>query len=183
MDSMPRLIDSGTRTDNVVIGINWLMATGGPRALTLRAIAREVRISPASLLHHFDNLDRLLGVAAFRTAEDRLDAIRRRQRREGVLAFLPGAADDLVFVRAWLGWLEMWRSYDVIEPAITENRRWERALLAETVDHQLARDELDALRATIDGLTVAICAPERPLALPRAREILASDLSLRLRSR
>jgi len=77
----------------------------------------------------------------------------------------------------------MWRSYDVIEPAITENRRWERALLAETVDHQLARDELDALRATIDGLTVAICAPERPLALPRAREILASDLSLRLRSR
>lgn len=169
---MPRLVDARTLIDNLVIGVNWVLADGGPKALTLRAIARQVNLSPASILHHYGSLDRLLTVAAAQSAHDHLEAIRFRTGGEGVAAFLPYTAEDLVFMRAWLGWLELWRSATNVEGAITAARRQELALLAQAVEHTLARDELDLLMACIDGLRISVCAPDRPLAVPTARDLV-----------
>ncbi|GEP34027.1 hypothetical protein NSZ01_17950 [Nocardioides szechwanensis] len=44
---MPRLLDTESRTNTVVRAINDLLARDGAAGLTMRAIGRESRISPA----------------------------------------------------------------------------------------------------------------------------------------
>jgi len=174
---MPRLVDVRTLLDSLVAGVNWVIADGGPQALTLRAVAREVNLSPATILHHYESLDRLIGIAAYQSADEHVAAIRFRILGEGVAAFLPYTSEDLVLMRAWLAWLELWRSAANVESAITDARRQELALLAEVTSYTLAGDDLHLLMACIDGLRVAVCAPDRPLGLPAARQQLSACTS------
>lgn len=105
---MPRLIVPETRTEAVVDAMIFLLARDGPAGLSVRAIARECRLSAASILHHYCSREHLLTTGAHRTGVARLAAIERRSTREGVAAFLPAPGDDedLITARAWLGWLE-----------------------------------------------------------------------------
>ena len=85
MVHMPRLINARTLLDMVVIGVNAVMEDSGPKGLTLRGIARELRGSPSTLLHHYGNLDELLRLAAWETADDRIrdiEASTRSSRHE-----------------------------------------------------------------------------------------------------
>jgi AcrR family transcriptional regulator len=170
---VPRLIDPEGRTATLVDAINHLLARDGVTGLSLRAIARESRVSTSSMLHHFDSRDRLLRIAARMTGEARLDAIYRRADREGVGAFLPAPGDDdLITARAWLGWCELWRSEDTIGETMSRNRDHERLLLASVLEVRPRTHDLTPIVALIDGLTVAVCAPTRPLAPQRARDVL-----------
>ncbi|HEY0905306.1 MAG TPA: helix-turn-helix domain-containing protein [Marmoricola sp.] len=173
---MPRYIETESRTETVVAAINEVLARDGIGGLSLRAIARESRVSTSSLLHHFGNREHLLRVAASQTGRWRVREIDRRCSRDGALAFLPQDADDVVDARAWLAWLELWRSEDNLATPIGGARRDERALLAEIFDYRLARDELDAAIALIDGLMTALCAPALPMPIARARAMLLAGI-------
>jgi AcrR family transcriptional regulator len=176
---MPRHIDSESRTDTVVGAINHVLATDGIAALTLRRIGRLSGVSPPSILQHYGNREHLIRVAAFRTAKARLRDIERRRDSEGILAFLPVDDDGIVEAREWLAWCELWRAEPSIAGAMSDAHDWERALLASTLDYGPAEgdDLLDRLAALIEGLRAGICRPERPLPLPRAREILRRDVA------
>jgi hypothetical protein len=129
-------------------------------------------VSTSSLLHHYDSREHLLRVAASWTGRARRRAIDLAARRRGALAFLPGDAEEVVEARAWLAWLELWRSDDSLTNVLHDARLDERALLAEILDYRVERDDLDGLLALIDGLLTAMCAPVQPIRLDRAAEIL-----------
>lgn len=177
---MPRLLDTESRTTTVVTAINHLLARDGASGLTMRAIGELSRVSPATLSSHYGSREHMLRVAAWVTGKARLTAISDRMWQDGVLAFLPAAADDVVTARTWLGWCELWRSHDWLGPTVAEIRDEERALLARTLDYRLARDALTETLALIDGLQVAICTPDRPLAREAACGILARHVEVAL---
>lgn len=169
---MPLLIDTMERTADLVRSVNHLLATGGPRALSLRRIAGTIGISPSSLIHHYGSVDHLLRVSAFHTGKARLRDLERRWPGEGLLAHLPASPDDVVDARVWLAWCELWRSEDGLEPTVAEARDAERALLARQLDYALDRDGLDAMVALAEGLTTACCHPVGPMPVPRARTLM-----------
>jgi AcrR family transcriptional regulator len=171
---MPRLIDTQSRTGAVAEAINRVLSRDGASGLSLRTVARESRVSTSSLLHQYGSREHLLRVTAGWTGRARIREIDRRTLVRGVAAFLPVDDDDVLDDRAWLAWLELWRTDNGLLTAVEDVRLDERALLAELFDYRLDRDALDALVALIDGLLVAVCAPIRPLALGRAREILVA---------
>lgn len=170
---MPRLIETRSRTDAVVAAMNELLAREGVYALSVRSIARASGISPSSLMHHYGSRERIVRLAALWTGTARVREIERRAPWDGIAAFLPADLDGVVDARAWLGWLELWRSEDMLAEAIGRPRREERALLASVLDYALSREALDVVSALIDGLLCAICAPVRPLPLPVARGLLS----------
>lgn len=140
-----------------------------------------LRWSGASgLIHHFDNLERLLMIVADLTADAHLHDISRRTWCDGVAAFLPERIEDIVDARIWLGWLEMARSYESVERVVGRARDSELELLAEAVGLEVHDEELPALRATIDGLRQAITLPHRPLPLERAQRILVQFHPIRV---
>ncbi len=173
---MPYIFEASSRTTTVVTAINHVLATEGASGLTMRTIGRVSGVSPASLAHHYGNREHMLRVAASRTGEARLQEIDARRWREGVLAFLPSTSDGIVSARVWLAWCELWRADDSIALTMADNRAAERALLAESTDYQLVRDRLDLLFGVIEGLRAAVCPPDRPLPLPRARQLLDTHL-------
>lgn len=111
---MPRLIDTESRTGTLIAAVNHILATDGVAGLTLRRIAAVSRVSTSSILHHLDSRERLIHVSAARTAQSRRDRFLAAQDRyddeRGLLALLPGCDDEILDARAWLGWLELWRS-------------------------------------------------------------------------
>jgi AcrR family transcriptional regulator len=182
---MPRLIEPEGRTETVVDAIVFLLARDGPAGLTLRAIARESRVSTSSLLHHFGSREHLVRVAATWTGRARLRAMDRRADRDGVGVFLPteGDTEDLITARAWLAWLELWRVEDSLTETIERFRDRELLLLARMLGVRIGSQDLTATVALIDGLNTAVCAPVRPLPPGRALEILQAHVDGHLGAR
>ena len=61
---MPLLIDTESRTGALVAAVNHLLAEGGPRALSLRAVARTSAVSSSSIIHHLGSMEHLMRVSA-----------------------------------------------------------------------------------------------------------------------
>ena len=173
---MPLLIETETRAGVLVAAVNRVLLTHGPTGLTMRRIAQVSGVSTSSILHHLGSREHLLRVAAAKTAEARVRDIKYRALREGALSFLPATGDQVLNARVWLAWQELWRSEEFLAKWIGQGRGEERALLARILDFQLARDALDAAFAMVDGLTVAVCAPQQPMRLDRARALLTAHL-------
>ena len=146
----------------------------GPAGLTLRRIARVSGVSTSSILHHLGSREHLLRVAVARTGQARIAALKAEAAADGILAFVPRSDREVLDTRAWLAWLELWRSQDFLGRWVADTRADEMALLAATLDFQMPRLELEAATALIDGLRTAICAPCRPLRREDARRILAT---------
>ena len=172
---MPRLLDTDSRTDTVVCAINEILARDGAAGLTMRAIGRESRISPGSLTMHYNSREHLLRVAAHRTGRARRDEIRSRSYTEQALAFLPRDLEETVEARVWLSWCDLGRSAESLSETIREARAEELGLLAQVFDYHLARPELDALYALLEGLTAAVCAALDPMPLATARAIATTS--------
>lgn len=170
---MPRLLDTTTRVGTVADAVNYLLATQGASALTMRTIAYECRLSPATLSLHYGSREHMLTVAALATSRARTARMQERARRDGVLAFLPREPDELPDVRAWLGWCELERNQETLRHTLWWARAEDRALLDVTLDHRPAAGDLDLLVAAVDGLAVALCRPEDPMPLPAAQELLS----------
>jgi AcrR family transcriptional regulator len=177
---MPRLIDSSSRADAMVEGVNRVLVTRGVFGLTLRSIADESRISTGSLLHHFGSRERVLIVAAGRTGRRFLEAIEAETWTVGVEAFLPGDDEMVLLTRAWLGWCELWRSELVLDQVVGRVRANELHALASAHDLRLSRPDLDTLTALVEGLRSAVCAPLDPMPPRRARQLLRTASSAAL---
>jgi DNA-binding transcriptional regulator YbjK len=169
---MPLLIDTESRTGALVMAVNHLLAEGGPRAVSLRAVAAVSRVSASSIIHHLGSMEHLMRVSAHWTGRARSEQQSYRWHDEGLLAHLPRSPDHVVDARVWLAWCELWRSEPGLETTLQEARDHERAQLAGRLDFTLARDELDVLVALIDGLTVAVCRPRGPMPTEHARALL-----------
>jgi AcrR family transcriptional regulator len=178
---MPLLIDTESRTGTLVRAVNDTLVEHGPGGLTLRRLARASGVSTSSILHHLGSREHLLRVAAHRTGLQRLQTLRAESSLDGALAFVPRSDDEVLDARAWLGWLELWRSEEFLERVIADARRAEFWLLAAVLDHRLARPELDAAAALVDGLLTAVCSPRDPMRLEVARGIFASHLGIECR--
>lgn len=170
---MPRLLEPGGHAPAVRGAARRLIAERGLPALSLRAIAGEAGIAPATLVHQFTHKTRLWGYLVVCAKHDLVHAIWARSRSEGVLAFLPATADDLVDMRVWLAWCELARSDETVAGAITGFREEQRGMLDILTDQSLDEAGLDVLVALVDGLSAAVCAREDPLPLERARAALA----------
>ncbi len=175
---MPRLIETDSRADVLTDAVNEALALHGPAGLTMRRIARLSGVSTSSILHHLGSKEHLLRVAAYRTGAARLRELRGRVLTEGALAFVPYDDLDVVDARAWLAWQEVGRCEESIHRRVTQAREDELGLLAHTLEYQLTRDDLHLARAVIDGLTVGVCLPTRPLPRRQARELLARHLGV-----
>jgi AcrR family transcriptional regulator len=179
---MPRLIDTSSRTEAMLQGVNRVLVTRGVFGLSLRAVAAESGISAGSLLHHYQSREHMLRVAAHRTGRRLVRAIESDSIWIGVEAFLPGDDDTLLLTRAWLGWCELWRSEPWLEPTIQELRGQELVALAELHEHRLSRPDLDTLMALVEGLRSVVCAPRRPMPRQRARDLLRAAATAALAS-
>ena len=173
---MPLRLDTDNRTDVLARAVNDVLIDHGPAGLTLRRIARASGVSPASILHHLGSREHLLRVAAHWTRRHRLRELEAASWSDGALAFIPRSGDELLDARAWLAWLELWRSEEFLERTFTDARNDELNLLAALTGHQLTRPRLDAAAALVDGLLVAVCSPAAPLRLDLARQILREQL-------
>ena len=98
--------------------------------------------------------------------------MQERARGDGVLAFLPREPEEVLDVRAWLGWCELDRDEEKLHHTMWWARAEDRALLDVTLDQRLGPTDLDLLVAAIDGLAVALCRPEDPMPLPAAQELV-----------
>ncbi|WP_346384236.1 TetR family transcriptional regulator [Nocardioides sp.] len=63
---MPRLLDTGDRADVIAAAMARIISTRGSEALSMRALSAECGISPASILQHLTNEERVLRVSAQR---------------------------------------------------------------------------------------------------------------------
>ena len=175
---MPRLIETESRTDVVVLAMNTLLATRGTTSLTLRTIARQSGVSTSSLLQHYGSREHLLRVGAHRTGRARQQSIDRRLAWEGPLAFLPADEDDLLDAAAWLAWCELWRTEEGLQRTVRDARVNELGLLAHATGQRWGSDDLQRTASLVEGLVIAMCAPVEPLDAVRARTLLAQHLGL-----
>lgn len=170
---MPSLLHCPSRAETVVAAIETVIAEHGAGGLTIRRIAQVSRVSSGSLYHHFEDRGRMLGLAALISGRRRLTEISDRLPSEGLSAFLPRTDDQLVDTRVWLGWSELWRSEPNLEGIICELRGSERHLLADALACQPDSEQAHAAYAFLEGLRIALCAPEDPMPRSAAHQLLA----------
>lgn len=172
------LLETESRTHALVRAINSILADLGPPGLTMRRIADTSGVSTSSITHHLGTREHLLRVAAAQTARARIATMMAESVTDGILSFLPRSDDEVLDARTWLAWLELWRCEDYLGRRIADCRSEEMALMARLTDYRMARPDLDAALALIDGLRIAICAPREPLRREDARRILATWANL-----
>lgn len=171
---MPWRIPWPSRAEAVAIAAQQVMARDGVAGMTLRAIAREVRLSPAQLSYEYGNVQVLIERTAQQCARLRVDDLRDRSRSEGVSAVLPATADDLPDARAWQGWIELSRANQRVAGIVVTVREWERTVLTHATDWRLTTEDLDLLVAAAEGLALAVTLADAPLPLPAARDRLTT---------
>lgn len=171
---MPRRLDYGSRGDWVLESLCQVIARGGLRALSVRAVAKEMDLSPSSLLHQFTDQARLFRVAAARIGSARMDHVSYRSTDEGVLAFVPRSEHELEQARVWVAFQELARTDADIGSVVAHLRGKQREVLARIGRDVLDESGVDALAALVEGVVAAMLLTEDPLTAERARAALLS---------
>ena len=131
---MPWRLDTATRVDDIVAAIHHLVASGGVAAVSYRAVAARIRLSPSTLHHHFPDRAHLLKIVASQMSRYRLEHFADRIRGEGLAAMVPETADDVRDTVVWLAFHDLART----EPMLT-------LVMAEAI--QLCLEGLESARA------------------------------------
>ncbi|NYD40167.1 TetR family transcriptional regulator C-terminal domain-containing protein [Nocardioides panaciterrulae] len=173
---MPRKIDYADRGDLIVDSVCRIVLRGGLPALSLRAVAGEIGMSPSSLLHQFDNRARLLSVSAAKVGAARTRYATWACHQRGPVGLLPRRPDDLDRARVWLAFVELARSEQDVAEVVAHIRDEERQILMRTTLLDAGAPELVALAALIDGLLSGMTAGRDPLPLECAERALALHL-------
>jgi AcrR family transcriptional regulator len=181
---MPQLRFTLNRRDDLSWIIAQMLADQGVAVVTMRNIARCAHMSTSSIVHHWDDKERLLQIAMACTVRWRRTDTSFRAIGQGAAAFLPDDApdsygriqDSLVLARAWLGWRELWRTYPSLEKIGAHARSQERWDLGRLLQDP-TEAQLDAAYALVEGLVVAMCAPVAPMPRSHAVAILEDHLA------
>ncbi len=168
-------------TDAVVA----LIQESGLAGLTMRGIARRLRMHAGIVNQWFGSREAMLEAVTYRLGARRIDWLRGRLRFDGLVGLLPPEPgtliptpwgpgldehdDAMAALRTWLALAELARSIAEVSKAMSEIRGLERDLL---VGHaQVAAERLDGLVALLDGLQVSLF-PPREMSLAAARVLL-----------
>lgn len=174
---MPRNVLIMDVLDSLLVAVFRLVVGRGDLAPSLRALAADAGMSPASVVHHFGSRQHALQLVAARWA---------RQRAEDLL-FCPGAADlpallpehpeqvhDAAFDFALVA---MARGHEGIASSMSDLRQARRERLGNALP-DLDRADLDLVVAAVDGLMFALSLPFDALDPDRARAALARLVGL-----
>ncbi len=173
---VPRKIDYADRGDLIVDSVCRVIRRGGLPALSLRAVAGEIGMSPSSLLHQFDNRARLLSVSAGRVGAARVRLATWRCHNRGPVGLLPLRQDELERARVWLAFVELARCEEAVAEVVAHVRGEERQILVRSTGLDAGAPELVVLAALVEGLLSAMTATLDPLPLERAERALALHL-------
>ena len=125
--------DSPSRRDIVTDFAIALIADEGVGALTVRALARRIRVTPAGLQHWSGPRREMLVLITATFGQRWQQWMWRRQFRDGALALLPTTSDEVVWTRVWLGLQDLGRTESAVGEVISANRAHERELIAHSV--------------------------------------------------
>lgn len=125
---MPRLIDTGTRTDELAHMLAVLIAEDGMEAPSSRRIAAKMQLNIGTLYSHFENRERLLRVLSHRIGLALVESVKVDLRREGLGALIRDDEDGLLLTRAWLGVVALGRTEEHVGHSVEAVREHELAL-------------------------------------------------------
>lgn len=167
-----------SRFHSVLVGVHAVVVEHGLRGLTLRATARKMRMSPATINQFYGSWDRALGLITQETAE----IMRLGWQGElwadpdlltMLIHLLPDEADDLRALRVWLALVEAGRATPEIGAAVAAYDADRVQALSYVLRRQGSSRVLVTLcLAVVDGLGVALTRPEDPITREQAVEVV-----------
>jgi AcrR family transcriptional regulator len=177
---MPWILDSLSRTDEIVRAVQTLIADSGLSAVTYRAIGARLRLSASTLHDHYPDRVHLLRVVAHRTAMQREELFLEQGDR--LSALLPESEDDRRLALVWMSLLDLARREPGLGVVVDEARSRQRDLIRQAVDAQrphsapASHRQGEAVQSLVEGLTSAITVGAEPM--PRARAVELLDLTV-----
>lgn len=169
--------DSASRRDIVTDFAIGLIADEGVGALTVRGLARRIRVTPAGLQHWAGPRREMLVLITATFGRRWQQWMWRRQFRDGALALLPTTHEEVIWTRVWLGLQELGRTEVEVGEVVSAIRAHELDLLTRS-EPQLTDDDVVAVLALVDGLRVTLCHRTQPLD-PLGADPLAARVMLR----
>ncbi|SDD05642.1 helix-turn-helix domain-containing protein [Nocardioides lianchengensis] len=170
---MPRLLDTNTRTDELAHTLARLIDEGGLEAPSSRRIAAEIKLSIASLYHHYESRERLLRVLSYRIGLALVDACQSEVRATGVGAMLRDDEDGIMLTRAWLGVVELGRRDEHVGNSVAAVAEREQSMLYGAAgDRCRDPEQVELVQALLHGLRAATTRYCDPLDVGLARRIL-----------
>ena len=170
-------LDSASTEDMLTDAAAHVLAAGGATALSLRAVAAWLKVTPARV-SQLVTRDQLPVVVAARFAQRWVDWIEYRRWSESALALLPAEPEDVAGVRVWLALSELARHRTDLSEILDAARDRERDVLTELSDLHLDQHAADLVLATADGLRAALCGLGAALSVTEARSTFADLLEL-----
>jgi AcrR family transcriptional regulator len=167
--------DSPRRRDIVTDFAIGLIAEEGLAALTVRGLARRIRVTPAGVQHWVGPRQQMLVAIAATFGQRWEQWMWRRAFRDGALAVLPLTADEVVWTRVWLALQELGRAEPEVGRVVDDVRGLEGDLISHHVG--LAEDDLATVLALVDGLRVAVCRGDGFMDAESARNVLRRELA------
>ncbi len=177
LGDMPWRLDTATRVDDIVAAIHHLVATGGVAAVSYRAVAARIGLSPSTLHHHFPDRAHLLKVVAGQMSRYRLEHFADRIRGEGLAAMVPETADDVTDTVVWLAFHDLERTEAMLTLVMAEARLHERHVICSALEHlgvpmSTAIEAAEAIQLCLEGLESARARQEDPMTYERALQLL-----------
>jgi len=154
-----------------------MVAEQGRAALTVRGLAKRIRVAPPAIQQWVGPRARMLETIAATFGQGWMQWGWRRTIKDGPDALLPTTPEEVTWTRVWLALLELGRVEPEVGEVVAVFREQERALLAHVLPD--IRDDADRLvlaLALVDGLRVAVCQPPCSVDPERARDLLRRSL-------
>lgn len=194
---MPRFADVETGREILAAGEAVLLRDGIP-GLSLRAIAAEARVSPASLVHRYGGKERLLQVTCVYLSRGWNGYLNIRST-EGFAGLVPGepepdeagwSDDGLRRLRGWLAVCELGRTREDISEVVHWHRERQVRLVEVLVAgltgaqdwSEVCGDSVDRTFALLEGLWLARALTNTPMTGGRARALLDAHVSATFRA-
>ena len=155
-----------------------ILLKGGARALTLRAMARELRTPIGTFTDWAPPREKSFHLVAARLGGRWEDAVKGKLYRQSFAAFLPTTDEEMDACRVWLAVEELGRSFPLVAMAVAEAHVREQGLL-----RSQGAEEAEPLHAVLRGLRLAIADPGRPMKLTQAHQEWLDTVLHRCRNR
>ena len=180
---------SADRGDIVTDCMIELLAEGGFPAVTLRALADRIGVTPSGVLRWFGSTDLMWQAIAARYGDRwialmwdptrfyRRSPLRPASCAHEVHGLLPGTDEEVIWTRVWLALVEIGRHSHRVGAVIDGIEAEERGHIERLIGRGGDPLEADAIAALVRGLRHAICAPENSMPVRRAHAVLARQWS------
>ena len=170
--------DSPSRRDILTDFAIGAVIDEGLFGLTVRGLARRIRVTPAGLQHWSGPRREMLVTVAATFGQRWEQWMWRREFRDGALALLPTTPDEVGWTRVWLALQELGRTEEEVAVVISDVRAAERTLVAHS-HPELTDDDVVFVLALVDGLRTAVCQHGHLVEPAAARAMLRHEVAAR----